>query len=34
MLSVRTVDKERPSGLLLEDRLWLLCRLAAAFEGD
>ena len=28
VLSVRTVDKERVSGMLLEDRLWLLCRLA------
>jgi nicotinamide-nucleotide adenylyltransferase len=29
VLSARTVDKEQPSGLLLEDRLWLLCRLAS-----
>jgi hypothetical protein len=27
LLSVRTVDKERVTGILLEDRLWLLCRL-------
>ena len=29
VLSVRTVDKERVSGLWLEDRLWLLCELSA-----
>jgi nicotinic acid mononucleotide adenylyltransferase len=28
VLSSRTVDKEQVSGMLLEDRLWLLCRLA------
>jgi nicotinic acid mononucleotide adenylyltransferase len=28
VLSGRTVDKEQVSGMLLEDRLWLLCRLA------
>jgi nicotinamide-nucleotide adenylyltransferase len=28
LLSVRTVDKERVSGMLLEDRLWLLCQQA------
>lgn len=27
LLSVRTVDKERVTGMLLEDRLWLLCQL-------
>lgn len=27
-LSVRTVDKEQVSGMLLEDRLWLLCQLS------
>jgi nicotinic acid mononucleotide adenylyltransferase len=30
LLSVRTVDKERVTGMLLEDRLWLLCRLGDA----
>ncbi len=30
VLSVRTVDKERPSGMLVEDRLWLLCELVQA----
>jgi nicotinic acid mononucleotide adenylyltransferase len=30
VLSIRTIDKERVTGLLLEDRLWLLCRLSAA----
>jgi nicotinic acid mononucleotide adenylyltransferase len=30
VLSVRTVDKERVGGMLLEDRLWLLCHL----DGD
>ncbi len=30
VLSVRTIDKERVTGLLLEDRLWLLCRLGDA----
>ena len=34
VLSVRTVDKEQPSGLLLEDRLWLLCRLACALQRE
>ncbi len=29
VLSVRTVDKEQVTGMLLEDRLWLLCRLIA-----
>jgi hypothetical protein len=33
VLSARTVDKEQPSGLLLEDRLWLLCRLAGELQG-
>ncbi len=27
VLSVHTVDKERVTGMLLEDRLWLLCRI-------
>lgn len=27
LLSVHTVDKERVTGMLLEDRLWLLCRI-------
>jgi nicotinic acid mononucleotide adenylyltransferase len=31
VLSVRTIDKERVTGLLLEDRLWLLCRQGEAF---
>ena len=30
VLSARTVDKEQVSGLLLEDRLWLLCALHGA----
>jgi nicotinic acid mononucleotide adenylyltransferase len=30
VLSARTVDKEDVSGLWLEDRLWLLCRLSAS----
>ena len=30
VLSARTVDKERVSGLWLEDRLWLMCHLAGA----
>ena len=34
VLSVRTVDKEQPSGLLLEDRLWLLCRLACELQRE
>ncbi len=34
MLSARTVDKEQPSGLLLEDRLWLLCRLASELQRE
>ena len=34
VLSARTIDKERVTGLMLEDRLWLLCRLREAFEGD
>jgi nicotinic acid mononucleotide adenylyltransferase len=33
VLSARTVDKESVSGLLLEDRLWLLCRLVADAAG-
>jgi nicotinic acid mononucleotide adenylyltransferase len=33
VLSVRTVDKERPTGMLLEDRLWLLCHDLAAAAG-
>jgi nicotinamide-nucleotide adenylyltransferase len=33
VLSVRTVDKEQVSGILLEDRLWLLCRLTADLPG-
>jgi nicotinic acid mononucleotide adenylyltransferase len=34
VLAARTVDKEQVSGLLLEDRLWLLCRLAGAGMPD
>jgi nicotinamide-nucleotide adenylyltransferase len=34
VLSARTVDKEQPSGLLLEDRLWLLCQLAGELQGE
>jgi nicotinamide-nucleotide adenylyltransferase len=33
VLSARTVDKESVSGMLLEDRLWLLCRLVADEAG-
>jgi nicotinamide-nucleotide adenylyltransferase len=30
VMSARTVDKERVTGMWLEDRLWLLCRLSEA----
>jgi hypothetical protein len=33
VLSARTVDKERVSGLWLEDRLWLLCAATRGGEG-
>lgn len=33
VLSARTVDKEQVSGLWVEDRLWLMCRLAGEAAG-
>ena len=33
LLSARTVDKEHVTGMLLEDRLWLLCRLSSEERG-
>ncbi|MGH2352040.1 MAG: nicotinate-nicotinamide nucleotide adenylyltransferase [Chloroflexota bacterium] len=34
VLSARTVDKERVSGMLLEDRLWLLCQIIGDVDRD